>query len=195
MKSGFKSLILAGMLASAGFASFAQTAATTTPDARPPMAGASSAHGGGMGHGDRMGMRGHHMDPAKMQAMVAKHQTELKAKLKIGADQEGAWTTFTAAMKPPSGWTDHKRPDRAEMDKLTTPERIDKMHAMRAQHMADMTATMDKRDEATKTFYAVLNADQKKTFDAEHARMGRHHRGAGGQAYGHPGGDNKPPAK
>ena len=30
---------------------------------------------------------------------------------------------------------------------------------------------MDKREEATKTFYAALNADQKKVFDAEHSKM------------------------
>lgn len=88
---------------------------------------------------------------------------------------------------------DHKRPDRAEMDKLTTPERIDKIRALRAQHMADRNATMDKRDDATKAFYAVLSADQKKIFDAEHARMGRHHgehRGDGARK-----GADKPAAK
>ena len=63
----------------------------------------------------------------------------------------------------------------ADMEKLSTPERIDKMRSERAQHMADMTTAMDKRDEATKTFYATLDADQKKVFDAEHSRMGARH--------------------
>ena len=191
MNSGFKSLVLAGLLASAGFATFAQTTPAPDAAARPPMAGASGPRGG-MGHGGPMGARGH-MDPAKMEAMMAKHQAELKAKLKITADQEGAWTAFTTAMKPPADWMDHKRPDRAEMDKLTTPERIDKMHALRAQHMADMNAAMDKRDDATKAFYAVLSADQKKIFDAEHARMGGRsgeHRHGGGD----PKGGDKPAA-
>lgn len=58
---------------------------------------------------------------------------------------------------------------------LSTPERIDKMRALRSQHMTERTSAMDKRDEATKVFYAALNADQKKTFDTEHARIGRHH--------------------
>jgi hypothetical protein len=35
---------------------------------------------------------------------------------------------------------------------------------------------MDQRDEAIKTFYGVLDAQQKKTFDAEHTAM--MHRGA-----------------
>lgn len=194
MPSGFKSLVLATVLVSSGYASFAQTAAPTTPaadaQARPPMAAASGAR---PQHG---GMRGP-MDPAKMEAMVAKHHAALKAKLKITAEQEGAWTSFTTAMKPPASMMEHKRPDRSEMDKLTTPERIDKMRALRTQHMADMTAAMDKRDEATKSFYAVLNADQKKIFDAEHTRMGGRHHGEhhrGGGASGTPQGE-KPAAK
>lgn len=170
MKSGFKSLVLTGLLASAGFATFAQTAPAPDAAARPPMTGASGPRNG-MGHGGNPMDMPSHMDPAKMETMVAKHQAEMKAKLKITADQDGAWTIFTTAMKPPAVWMDHKRPDRAEMDKLTTPERIDKMHALRAQHMADMNNAMDRRDDATKAFYAVLSADQKKIFDAGHARM------------------------
>ena len=38
-----------------------------------------------------------------MQALVAKRLAELKAKLNITPTQEGAWTTFTAAMQPPAG--------------------------------------------------------------------------------------------
>jgi hypothetical protein len=37
-----------------------------------------------------------------------------------------------------------KRPDRAEMDKLPTPERIDKMRALHKEHMTVMEAAMDK---------------------------------------------------
>jgi protein CpxP len=66
---------------------------------------------------------------------------------------------------------------------LTTPQRIDKMKEMRTQRMADMSAAMDKRGEATKTFYAALTPDQQKVFDAQHARHGHHegqsHRGQG----------------
>lgn len=167
MQSGFKSLVVAGLLASAGFATFAQPMYQDA--ARSPMMGAS----GPMQHGGKMGMRGP-MDPARMEAMVAKRHADLKAKLKLTAEQEGAWTTFTTAMKPPAAM-DHKRPDRAEMDKLSTPERIDKMRALRTERMAAMNAAMDKRDDAVKTFYATLNADQKKVFDAEHARMGARH--------------------
>jgi len=165
--SSFKSFVLASVLAAPGFAAFAQTA---SPDAASAPAAAASAAAQSH-HG--MGMHGK-MDPAKMKAMMAKRHAALKAKLKLTPEQEGAWTTFTAAMAPPAR-TDHPKIDRAEMAKLTTPERIDKMHAIRTQHLADMSAAMDKRDEAIKTFYAALNDDQKKIFDAEHNRMGSRH--------------------
>jgi Spy/CpxP family protein refolding chaperone len=147
MKKLIQSLVIAGVLASAGGAAFAQM-------------------------GD--GMIGHegmpHRDPAKMALMHAKHLADLKAKLKITAPQEAAWSAFTESMKPPTDMMG-KHPDRAEMDKLTTPERIDKMRALHKEHMTAMEAAMDKRAEATKTFYAALSAEQKKTFDAEHAKM------------------------
>jgi protein CpxP len=153
MKPVFKSLIVAGLLATAGFAAYSQNP------------------GSMMGHdGGHMGR----MDPAKMEQMVAKHMADLKTKLKITPAQEGAWTTFTAAMKP-SGAMSANRPDRAEMDKLTTPERIDKMQALHTQRMADMNTEMTKRNDATKTFYATLTGEQKKVFDAEHAKMGDRH--------------------
>jgi Spy/CpxP family protein refolding chaperone len=153
MKTVFKSLIVAGLLATAGFAAYSQ------------------GPGGMMGHeGGHMGR----MDPAKMEQMVAKHMADLKAKLKITPAQEGAWTTFTTSMKP-SGAMNANRPDRAEMEKLTTPERIDKMQALHTQRMADMSAAMTKHNDATKTFYATLTAEQKKVFDAEHAKMGGRH--------------------
>jgi hypothetical protein len=43
-----------------------------------------------------------------------------------------------------------------------------------------MSAAMTKRNDAIKTFYGTLTAEQKKVFDAEHAKMGGRH------------GDNKP---
>ena len=150
MKKLIQSLVLAGVLASAGGVAFAQAEGMMGHD--------------GMGHGD----------PVKMAQMHARHLSELKAKLKIAANQEAAWNTFAESMKPPADIMG-KRPDPAELDKLTTPERIDKMRALHKEHMAAMDAAMDKRAEATKSFYAVLSPEQKKIFDAEFAKMG--HRG------------------
>ena len=99
----------------------------------------------------------HHGDMAQRHA---KRLADLKAQLKLTPAQESAWTTFTTAMQP------GERParlDRQDMDKLTTPERIDRMRAMRAQHAAEA----DRRGEATKAFYATLTPEQQKTFDAQ----------------------------
>jgi Spy/CpxP family protein refolding chaperone len=79
-------------------------------------------------------------------------------------------------MKPSA---DAKWPDRAEIDKLTTPERLDKMRDLRKQRDAEM----DKRDAATRTFYATLTAEQKKTFDANTGRP-FHRRGTQGPRKG-----------
>ena len=168
MKKLIHSLVLTGLLATAGGMAFAQA-------------------DGMMGH-DGMG-RG---DPAKMAQMHARHLSDLKAKLKITPAQESAWSTFAESMKPPADMMG-KRPDPAELDKLTTPERIDKMRALHKERMAAMEAAMDKHAEATKTFYAVLSPEQKKVFDAEFARMSHH--GDRGHKMEHGQNQPMPPAK
>ena len=172
------SLVLTGLLITVGASAMAQV---------PP---ASSAPAATAAEKQRDGQRmmGRH-DPAKMQAWMAKRQAELKAKLKITPAQEGAWTSFTAAMQPPAAMRPRPTTEqRAEFDKLNTPERIDKMRAMRTQRMADMNAAMDRRGEATKSLYAALSAEQQKIFDAEHMKMARHagrgHREGGMQPRG-----------
>lgn len=107
-------------------------------------------------------------DPAQMQERIAKRQAELKQKLAITPAQEAAWASFTAAMKPPANVV---RPDREALARMSTPDRIDQLKALRNQRIAEQ----DRRGEATKAFYAVLSAEQKKVFDEETARMHRHH--------------------
>jgi len=159
MKSIFKPLLIAGLLATAGLTAFSQS----------PM----SPMGAGMG-----------------QARMDKHQAELKAKLKLSAAQEADWTTFVAAMKPPADMQ-ARQAQHDELAKLPTPERIDKMKALRSQHMAEMTAAMDKRGDASKAFYATLTPEQKKTFDAS---MMPHH-GDKGHMSGMHAGKGPAPAK
>nr|WP_315466207.1 Spy/CpxP family protein refolding chaperone [uncultured Rhodoferax sp.] len=155
MKPAFKTLVVAGLLASAGFSVLAHKHGTDEDryDQRPGM---------------------HRMDPAKMEEMHAKRSAELKAKLKITAAQEGAWTAFTTGMKPPAPQAKPAM-DRAELAKLPTPERLDKVKALRTEHMTVRTAQMEQRDQTVKTFYATLTAEQKKVFDSEFNNMkGRH---------------------
>jgi Spy/CpxP family protein refolding chaperone len=172
MKSVFKPLLLAGLLATAGFAAFSQASPGDMMGAGGPMNHAGMRHG-------RMGQ----MDPAKMQARMDQRNAVLKAQLKLSPAQEAAWTTYTTAMKPPAGMP-ASRPDPAEMAKLTTPERIDKMKALRTQHMADMNSFMDQRGEATKAFYATLTPEQQKVFDVSAMSQ----RGSGGRMGGMRGG-------
>ncbi|WP_298933399.1 Spy/CpxP family protein refolding chaperone [uncultured Ramlibacter sp.] len=145
-------LIAASLLASLGLAATAQTPVAPTP-------GAPVAREG----------RPHH-DPAKMQERMAKHQAELKQKLQITATQEGAWTSFTNAMKPGDR---PQRPDREAIARMSTPERIDQMRALRSTRNAEM----DRRADATKAFYAALTPDQKKVFDSETAKRFSGHGG------------------
>lgn len=130
------------------------------------------------------GPDGHHarMDPAKMHEMMAKRQAELKAKLKLTPVQEGAWSQYVAAMQPPADMAQRRDPGQRrkmheEMEKLTTPERIDRMNAMKAQRDAEMA----RRTEAVKTFYAALNPEQQKVYDANAMRGGH----AGRHGSGH----------
>lgn len=164
MKSLHRHLLTAGLLAGLGLAAVAQT---QTPPAPPAGQVAPST------------MQGEHgrMDPARMEQMrarmeerMAKRLGDLKQKLQIARGQESAWDSWTAAIKP----THFQRPDRAAFERMTTPERIDRIKAQRAQRSAEM----DKRLDATKTFYAQLTPEQQKVFDQEGlrfaARMGGH---------------------
>ena len=162
MKTPMKPLLIASLIAVVGLASYAQTTPEAVMDHGMHGAMQSRMHAG--------------MDPSQREARMAKHLGELKAKLRLTAAQEDAWTMFTAATKPPAG-REHKRPDPAEMDKLSTPERMDKMQAMHTEHTAQRTAAMERQGAAIKAFYNELSADQKKTFDTEHSKMmrGRDH--------------------
>ncbi|MBV5298317.1 MAG: Spy/CpxP family protein refolding chaperone, partial [Rhodoferax sp.] len=155
MKSLLKVSVITSLLAAAGISY-----------AMGPMGGQCDMGPGMQGPGMQQGGR---MDPARMQARMDQRQAVLKAQLKLTAAQE-------PALKPPASMMNRQRPDPVEMAKLSTPERIDKMKTLRAQHMSDMTAAMDQRGEATKAFYAVLTPEQQKVFDASAMRgPGGHH--------------------
>lgn len=149
---------------------------------------ADTAPGGGR---DREAMRAKHQEMKKeREAHREQRLQKLHDKLKLRPDQESAWGSFAAALKPPA----HPDPQtmHQEMAKLTTPERIDKMQAMHKERQAhfDTMAT------ATKQFYGQLDAEQKKIFDKHMPPAGGHggpgrHRGPGG--HGHE--DMSPPAK
>jgi protein CpxP len=172
MKSLHRHLLTAGLLASLGLAAVAQTQSP----APAPVPGAPHM------------MQGEHgrMDPARMERMrahmeerMARRLGALKLKLQIARGQESAWETWTAALKP----AQFQRPDRAAFQHMTTPERIDRMKALRAQH----NARTDQRLDATKTFYAQLTPEQQKVFDQEGLRFAAGMHGGKGRHGGHHG--------
>lgn len=184
MKTGFKFSLIGVLLAAAGFA-YAQGAIGMASGGQ--YAGMWGQHAGapsmigqaGVRH-DRMGQ----IDPARRQALLDQRNAALKGQLNLTAEQEPAWNAYVEAQKSAMSMANHQRPDPAELAKLSTPERLDKMQALRAQRMGEMTVAMDKRLEATKTLYAALTPTQQKIFDAatvpgQHHGMGQHKGGRG----------------
>ena len=149
-----KHLLLAAVLAAASTLTLAQT----PPPPAPAPAGAQADPG------------------ARQQRWAerrARHLDQLKAALKLSPAQEGAWSTYTAAMQPPANGP---RMDRAEFDKLTTPQRIDRME----QFAAERQAQMKQRGDAVKAFYAQLTPEQQKLYDDRAMRGGKGKRGGPG---------------
>jgi len=142
-----KHLFTCALLAGAGIGVQAQPASTAAPASAP------QAHE-------------HRHDPARMAERVNRRLADLRQKLQLQPTQEAAWASFSAAMQPHA----RQRPDAEALARMTTPDRIDHMRAMRERRNSEM----DRRAEATKAFYAQLSAEQKKTFDAETARMFQH---------------------
>jgi hypothetical protein len=173
-------LLLAGLLASATFAStgaLAQkpTIAPVPPAAEAPVQAPAIQQA-------RQGDRQQRFE--QMQARRAAHLAQLKEKLKLTPAQEPAWSSFASAHQPPA----RANAERADFSKLTTPERLDRMQARQAERSARFT----QRADATRGFYAALTPEQQKTFDAESMpRFGP--RGHGGHGGHHP--QVQPPAR
>ena len=160
MKAFLKQMTMAGAMTVAMAGASIAAIAQTPPPPPPPAASAQAQP----------------HDPAQWRAKMAerhaKRMERLKAELKITPQQQGAWNSFAEALQPPA------LPERASREKmreqfaqLTTPERIDRMRALRDRR----AALMDQRDIATKTFYAALSPEQQKKFDDVTLRMMQRH--------------------
>lgn len=114
----------------------------------------------------------------------AKHMADLKQHLQITSAQEGAWNQFVSAMQPPAH-PPEPGADRHAFERLTTPERLDRMQAMHAERQNRMAA----RNQAIKQFYSQLSAEQQKVFDQQTARGYGHgpkhspHKACGGKGH------------
>lgn len=112
----------------------------------------------------------------QMGERMKQHQQRLHDALKLTPDQEKAWSKYQESS--PFAKND-RREQRAEMEKLSAPERADKMLELQRQHQDAMT----KHVAAMKEFYGQLTPEQKKTFDENSMMPGRH----GGKRGGGPG--------
>lgn len=165
MKPAYKHLAAAMALALLGLTAGAQAPqpAVVAPRPAPMMQGQHP-------------MMQHHEQGQQHRA--AQRQERLKQILQITPAQEGAWSAWVASRQTGKSF---QRDNRADFAQLTTPERIDRMRALRAARAAEA----DRRGEATKTFYAALAPAQQKAFDALQAERGGrrggghrgHHRG------------------
>lgn len=141
-------------------------------------AGSLAAHAQKDGTGAGSGRHGHaaqgeqKRSPEQMlehrKARFDKRQAQLHDKLKLDARQEAAWNSYLNVIRPA---TPPARLDRATLDKLPAPERMQKM----LERMQDREKRLALHIAATREFYATLSPEQQKVFDAEFARgMGRH---------------------
>lgn len=154
-------VIPTGLIAGAALAATAAFAQAPAPGAPPA---------------PRAGMMMHHQqhDPAKM-------ADKLRTTLQLTPAQEPALQAFIAAMQPTGEMREHMKGQRDEMKNLTTPQRLDRMQAMMAQHQQQFARHAD----AVKRFYAALTPAQQKAFDTMHDGMMAGHGKRGRHMWGH----------
>ena len=102
------------------------------------------------------------------QEQFEKHQEKLHTILQLSSSQESAWKTFQAQITPQEK-VEHL--DVAELNKLNTLQRLDKMEAWDKER----DTRQAERAKAIRTFYAQLNDAQKKAFDENAFPQHPHH--------------------
>ena len=107
------------------------------------------------------------MHAGKLSAHMEKYRARLHDKLELSSEQEAAWKTFTEKVKPPS--MARMKAVCAELRALPTPARMDRMLSL----MKERESRMVERAAAVKEFYAQLNPEQQKLFDAQRPMRSR----------------------
>ncbi|CAL1240356.1 Spy/CpxP family protein refolding chaperone [Candidatus Methylocalor cossyra] len=99
--------------------------------------------------------------PGKHHYNIQERLNQLHQELKLNADQETAWKTWFDRVQQARAEHKASRPDFEALRKLSAPERLEKfIEASKARQ-----ATLEGVLAATKTFYATLSPEQRKTFD------------------------------
>ena len=155
--------MISGFIAAAALAT-AVHAAPAAPEQANPDRGAMQ----GMHHG---------RDGGDFKERIARRQAALHDKLKLTGDQEAAWKTYISAATPTAR---PARPDRAQWEKMSAPERMERMMTM----MKEREGRMATHLAAMKTFYATLSPLQQQIFNDNVGGGMRGHRHGRGHGHG-----------
>jgi protein CpxP len=97
----------------------------------------------------------------RRERFMEERMAELRKELKLTAAQEADWNAWSARIREVKEAKKQTRPDREAMKNLPAPERLEKMIA----HNKAKQTYLEEVLAATKTFYAKLTPEQRKTFD------------------------------
>lgn len=93
--------------------------------------------------------------------LLEERLTALHQALKLTTAQEADWNAWAAKVRETKRMKKEARPDRETLKTLPAPERLDRMLAFAKEKQAYLEEVLA----ATKTFYATLTPEQRKTFD------------------------------
>jgi Spy/CpxP family protein refolding chaperone len=122
--------------------------------------------------------------PENLKRHFETRQSRLHEALKLTEKQEAAWKSYVQKITPKAeGVEEGKRFDREAFQKLSTPERLEKLLEFARKRDEFLSARLA----VVKSFYAELTPEQKKTYDefhfptrkgkakSRHERRGRRH--------------------
>lgn len=162
MKPPFSRRAFAVTAAATAITALSFTAVAQGLGAPAPTAQTAPAASAAQAQSPRHDPQRHAQRMERLQQRQAEHQSRLKDSLQLRPDQESAWNDFIAKMKPANRpVADH--PSREPWAQLSTPERLDRLDAMKAERDRQVT----QRHGAIRQFYAQLNPQQQKAFDAQ----------------------------
>lgn len=158
-------------IAALGFGASCFSANAFAQSADETYGGCPMYMGGGPGNcyvGHDGPYRGHH---EHWREYHHQRQLALHDRLKLNAEQEKAWTAYLAVVnKNINSW---KPLYRADLDKMTAPERMQTMIDRMKAHEKELTEQLA----ALKVFYVKLTPEQQRIFDNESMYYPRYRRG------------------
>lgn len=164
--------------------SFTAIAQNTVPAAAAPAAQAAQAAAPAgpqaKAHAQHHGPQAQAERQKRFEQALAERQSRLKDSLQLRPDQESAWKDFIGQTQPKPRASAEQRMSREQWAQLNTPQRLDRLEALKAER----DAQLKQRNDGIRRFYSQLSPSQQKAFDAQRGMgMGMKHVGH----RGHPG--------